>query len=64
MILYKRNPSKDFPLIIKAVFTGELINPWRCSCCATKKQWKSVKNQVATKFAPVNSCCRKCGIDL
>jgi hypothetical protein len=64
MILYNRNPSQNFPLITTAIFTGELYNPWRCGSCATKKQRESVKNQVAEKFAPVNTCCRKCGIDL
>lgn len=64
MILYKRNPSQHFPLIKTAIFTGELHNPWRCEACATKKQLASVKNQVTDKHAPVNACCRKCGIDL
>lgn len=57
-------PLQSFPLIRRFVFTGEPLNPYRCECCATKKQRKAlatVRTYAETDVKP--EVCRKCSVD-
>jgi hypothetical protein len=58
------------PLIDAFVFTGEMLNPYRCESCTTKGQRSRLEragNPVKTEaeaaaVAERPECCRKCGV--
>lgn len=57
-------PLQAFPLIRRFVYTGEPINPYRCECCATKKQRAGLA--TIREYADVDvkpEICRKCAVD-
>jgi hypothetical protein len=62
--LIERTQPIQRPLTSYLVFTGEAVNPIRCSDCLTQKQQQEVVNANVGDALDFGACCRKCGLGL
>lgn len=69
MFKVKRELNRvNHPFVEFFIYTGESLNPYRCSSHATKKQLKLAAetrtlNDIQELKLPRPECCRKCGMD-